>query len=529
VDIDRVRAIAHVCLDTLETSKARLNDLNVYPVPDGDTGTNMTATLRAVVGAIDLSEARSIAALGEEATRAALRGASGNSGVILSQIVRGFVEGVGSSSTIDGDVLARGLRAAAAAAYRTVPEPVEGTMLTVVREIAEEAESPDVRALPAPAALRRVLEGAELSLARTPQLLPVLQAVGVVDAGGAGLVEILRGLVAGVTGEASHHTLTPTEVADFGALHLEESRFRYCTVYMVEGERLDADVLRMAVQALGDSVLVVGDVRALKVHVHTDDPGAALAIGTGVGTIDAVEISDMRRQAEERDRRLAAGLRRAGSAECGVVAVVCGAGNQSLFASLGAHVVDGGETMNPSTAQILAGIETLAADDVIVLPNNPNVVLGAEQAADLSAKKVSVLPSRSLQAGLAALAEFLPSERPTAENVGRMLEAIAEVATGEVTVASRDVVLDGVAVRESAWLGLVDDKAVRCADAFDEVATGVVDRLLADGRGVLTILTGQGVPDLESLLGHIAAGYPRVEVDVHDGGQPHYPLLLLAQ
>jgi dihydroxyacetone kinase-like predicted kinase len=275
---------------------------------------------------------------------------------------------------------------------------------------------------------------------------------------------------------------------------------------------------------------VVGDSSALKIHVHTDEPGKALAFGTAVGTIEGVEIANMHKQAEERTERILEAVPDASLIlETGVVAVVPGAGNRRLFESYGAtRVIEGGQTMNPSTADIVAAIESTPATEVLVLPNNSNVILSAEQAAKLTDKPVRVIPSRSVPAGLAAIVRYLPS-LDAAQNEAAMLEALGQVATGEVTLASRDVELDGVEVRKGAWLGLADGAAVVSSPDFEEVAFAVADRLLVDGREVLTLLTGEEAQDLEGFLRRVREHYPDVELDVHPGGQPHYPLLLSAE
>jgi DAK2 domain fusion protein YloV len=321
-----------------------------------------------------------------------------------------------------------------------------------------------------------------------------------------------------------------SEELGFEAVHQELSRFRYCTVFLVEGEALDAEGLESALERLGDSLLVVGDDTALKVHVHTDDPGAALSLGTARGTIGGVEIANMHEQTVERSERILETLPGdVPTLESGVVAVVPGAGNRRLFESYGAtRVIEGGQSMNPSTADILAAIEATPATEVLVLPNNKNVILSAEQAAELAGKPVRVIPSRSVPAGLAALVRYLPTSSGE-ENEAAMLDALAQVATGEVTVASRDVDLDGVAVRKGAFLGLADGRAVASGDDFEEVAAEVVERLLGDGRELLTVLTGAEAPPLEPLLERVQAAHPDVELDVQEGGQPHYPLLLSAE
>jgi uncharacterized protein len=529
VNRERARELTGAMLRNLEAHRQRIDDLNVYPVPDGDTGTNLTLTVRSIVEALERFTEDDHEAIAKEIAHAALLGARGNSGVIFSQILRGFTEVLAEQDEVDSALLARAFRRASDAAYRAVRNPVEGTMLTVARELAEEAELPEVVALPVPELLARVVARGERAVARTPEQLPVLAEAGVVDAGGAGLVEIVRGLAAGVSGEEL--PAAPVAAAEVApdAIHLELSRYRYCATFVVEGEELDGDAIERELEALGDSLLVVGDPSALKVHLHTDDPGAALALATRIGVVEGVEIANMHRQTVEREQRLGAGLRHLPTLETGLVAVAPGEGNRRLFESYGAtRVIEGGQTMNPPISDIVAAIDATPATDVIVLPNNDNVLLAAEQAVAHATKPARVVPSRSVQAGVAAIVRYLPSTG-VEENERAMLEALGEVATGELTVASRDVELDGVSVRKGAWLGLAEGAAVASGDDFDGVAEAVVDRLLTDGRSLLTLLTGAQEPSVDSLVARIEAGHPGVEIDVHRGGQPHYPLLLSAE
>ncbi len=522
----RVQELARGALAAMESSRGRIDDLNVYPVPDGDTGTNLLLTVRAVVEAIEASEAEDAAQLAREVTRAALMGARGNSGVILSQIIRGAAEVIGEADDASPPTLARALRSASDAAYRAVRQPVEGTMLTAIRELAEEAESrasvEDVDVF-----LAAVIRRGEDCVARTREMLDVLREAGVVDAGAAGLVEILRGIAATAAGEELPEPPAYEEVG-IEAAHQELSRYRYCTGFVIEGDDLDAEAVEAQLEALGDSLLVVGDRNALKVHVHTDEPGVALSVGVAVGIVGRVEVANMHAQTEEREERILHAVPDLVDESTVVVAVSTGSGNARLFESFGARVVDGGRTMNPSSGAILQAVEAAPAQEVIVLPNNKNVIMAAEQAADHAAKTVRVLPTRSLQEGLAALVAFDPT-RSAEENLAEMEESLAEVATGAVTIASRDVRLDGVEVREGAWLGLADGEAVAGGDSFDEVAEAVVARLLSRPRGVLTLLTGEEPPPLDALLAAVEAQHPGLELEVHDGGQPHYPLLLSAE
>jgi uncharacterized protein len=528
-DVDRVRTLVGAALASLEASRARIDDLNVYPFPDGDTGTNMALTVRALLDALEDTEDAARPVLAHAVTRATLMGARGNSGVILSQIVRGAAEALGGEKEVTAQAVARALRAASDTAYRGVRTPVEGTMLTVVREMAEAAEERASAEPPLPELLRAVLERGEDALARTPTMLDVLRDAGVVDAGGAGLVELVRGLAADVAGEA----LPPPPAATMlglEAVHRDLSRYRYCTTFVVEGAGLDREALERSIGELGDSLLVVGDESALRVHVHTDDPGAALSIGTARGSLAGVEIADMHAQTAQREQRLAP---RAPETEAtrrtDVVAVVAGEGNRRLYASLGATMlVEGGQSMNPSTADLVKAVAGTGAPEVVLLPNNGNVIMSAEQAASLAAKPVHVVPARSIQAGLAALVAYDP-QRTGDENLTAMHEAVEAVATAAVTVASRDVDLDGRKVSKGDYLGLLEDEPVVGGPAFDDVAAAVVEAMLADPHDVLTLLTGAEEPKLDALLRLVEERHPEIEVDVQAGGQPHYPLLISAE
>jgi uncharacterized protein len=518
-DLESVRLLIRGAVGAIERSRQRIDDLNVYPVPDGDTGTNMLLTVRGIAEALDGTTTTDRETLAHDVTRAALLSARGNSGVILSQIVRGAAEELAAARTIDSPAIARVLRAAADAAYRSLREPVEGTILTVIRELAEEAEARASSTDP-DELLDDLLRRGEEAVARTQEQLDVLREAGVVDAGAAGLVEILRGITAAIRGEELPE---PAPVAELPqqAVHQELSRFRFCTTFVIEGEELDADQIERELAELGDSLLVVGDRSALKAHVHTDDPDAALAIGATAGTVEAVEIADMHRQTAEREARL--------THATAVVAVVAGAGNRRLFESLGAsEVVEGGQTMNPPTADLVAAVEDTNANEVVLLPNNSNVILAAEQAATLATRPVQVVPTRSLQAGLAALVAFNP-ERSAEENADEMNQAIEGVATGEVTTASRDAQVDGLTVRKGEFLGLLGERAVAAGPSFAEVARAVAERLLQEPREVLTLLSGDGAPELNGLVDELQRRHPDLEIDLHEGGQPHYQLLLSAE
>jgi DAK2 domain fusion protein YloV len=511
----RMHELVEGARNSIEAHRRRIDDLNVYPVPDGDTGTNLTLTVRAIDEALKKDGPDDRAGLAHEISRAALMGARGNSGVILSQIIRGATDSLAVS-----DDLAKAFRSASDAAYRAVKKPVEGTMLTAIRAMADAAERK--------ADLASILAAGDATVAKTREMLPVLKEAGVVDAGAAGLVEIVRGVQAALTGEVLPDPPELEEELGIDAIHQELSRFRYCTVFVIEGEGLDSDALEEELEQFGDSLLVVGDSTALKIHVHTDDPGRALTLGVARGVVEGVEIANMHAQTQEREARLLHAVPDADAAKCAVVAVAAGDGNRALFESGGASVVDGGRTMNPSTADLVAAIEAAPSSEVIVLPNNGNVIMSAEAAAENSSKTVRVVPTRSLQAGLSALIAF-DSTRSAKDNVAPMTEAVAAVATGAITIASRDIQLNGVSVQKGKWLGLANGEPVAGGESFDEVFHAVLAQLLAEPRGILTLLTGEDPPSLETLLSELETEHPELELDVHEGGQPNYPLLLAAE
>jgi uncharacterized protein len=534
-DREAVEKLVDAALASLEANRRRIDDLNVYPVPDGDTGTNLTMTVRAVADAVDHTSAASRQSLARDVARGALMGARGNSGVIFSQIVRGAADVLGETETdtIDAEETARALRGAADAAYRAVRRPVEGTMLSVIRELAEEAEAQAPMHPAVAQLLVELVRRGEEAVARTPEQLQVLRDAGVVDAGGAGLLELVRGVAAAVSGEPLPEPPPAEEHLGFEAIHQELSRYRYCTVFLIEGKGLEREELEAELEQFGDSLLVVGDESAIKIHVHTDDPGAALSLGTQVGAIDRIEIANMHEQTYQREERLLAAVPDLPPATSGVVAVVAGEGNRRLFESLAENIgpiriVEGGQTMNPSTADLLRAVQSLDAEEAVILPNNSNVVLAAEHAAANADRTVEVVPVDSIPGGLAAMVAF-DGARTAAENAAEMRAAVEAVATGEVTIASRDVQLNGLAIRKGDWLGLADGEPVAGGGDFDDVTYAVVERLLSGPKELLTLLVGKDDMPLEPLLARIAAGHPSVEIDVQQGGQPHYHLLLSAE
>ena len=541
--IVRFRAVVEAGLAALEGRREEINDLNVFPVADGDTGDNMVLTLRAVLQELDrlatASEERTIDDIGREeivasVARAALLGARGNSGVILSQLIRGAAEELASrpGELVDPVLIGAALARAADQAYGSVREPAEGTILTVVREMAvrvaselahmsdgrlrSDADADQQDALIAEV-IERALEAGQDSVTRGPDLLPVLREAGVVDAGGYGLTVLLAGIIGALRG-------TPAPVVEHHAAarvtHPQHfsSTYRYCTNFAVTGSDLDQRTYVRGLEEIGDSVLVVGDQTTLKVHVHTDDPDRATALFAGAGEVSHLDVADMREQMRARSERLAAEQ----SARTGALAVTSGEGMARLFESFGVRSLDGGPTLNPSTYELLAAIHAIPAEEVVVLPNSPNVILAAERAAALSDKVVSVVASRSPQAGLAAAVALGPS-RTVEENATAMARALERVRTGAVAAAARD---DSQGrFRQGDAIGFVEDELVVWGKPR-EALRGVLERLAA-GAELITCLRGADAPLADDVVQALAQG--DVEFEVSDGGQQSYWWLLSAE
>jgi DAK2 domain fusion protein YloV len=550
--IERFRKVVASACAQLEARRQEVNDLNVFPVADGDTGDNMVQTLRAVMQELDRLNGQSVDEIGRDeivnaVARAALLGARGNSGVILSQVVRGAAEELSSrpGELVDPVLVSAAMARAADAAYSSVRDPAEGTMITVVREMAHRLATelarmsmprlrPDATAAEQDAALAEVVEkalaAAQESVERGPELLPVLREHGVVDAGGYGVTLVVAGVLAGLRGEQAdlpeiaHHeaTLSPHGPQD------EPSEFRYCTNFVVSGSDLAAGRSFVPpLEELGDSVLVVGDRTTLRVHVHSDDPDRAVALFDGLGTVERLDVADMHEQQEQRTARLGAHADGVPLAlvKCGVVAVAAGEGMKRLYRELGATVVEGGSSLNPSTFELLAGIHGVPADEVIVLPNSSNVIMAADRAAELSEKTVAVVESRWPQAGLACLVEH-NAEVSAEENAMRLSAALAEIRVGAVAPAARDDKQNRF--RAGDAVGFVAEEIFAWGETGETLAA-VIERL-AEGAEVVTCIAGEGAPLGAEEIGTISRrAAPHVEVESLDGGQAHYWWLIAAE
>ena len=536
----RFRRVVAASLAELESRRQEVNDLNVFPVADGDTGDNMAMTLRAVMDELNVMNGQPLDDVGREevvsaVARAALLGARGNSGVILSQIVRGAAEELASrpGELVDPVLVAAAFARAADAAYASVRNPAEGTMLSAVRamahRVARDIAHMDTRRLGPDATaeeqdaliadvLERALDAAQEAVEKGPEQLAVLKEAGVVDAGAYGLTVIVAGVVAALRGQQQIELAHHEPARAIHATQHESSTYRYCTNFAVTGVEADGQSFVPALERLGDSVLVVGDARALRVHVHTDSPDDAVALFAEHGEVSRLEASDMREQVADRNARLAAGP----AATCAVVAVATGEGMHALYRELGVEVLEGGPTMNPSTAELLAAIEAADGREVLVLPNSPNVIMAAEEAAKLAERTVRVVPTRAQQEGLAALLAFDPGA-DAAANAEAVEAARGELAVGGVAEAAKDDPDGRFAVGDA--VGYRGDELVAWGDPADTLRATLAS--LADGAELVTCIAGDGAP-----LGEdgVAAAVPGdVELDYHDGGQPAWWWLLCAE
>jgi uncharacterized protein len=537
----RFRRVVAASLAELESRRGEVNDLNVFPVADGDTGDNMAMTMRAVLDALDALDGEPLDRIGREevvtaVARAALLGARGNSGVILSQIVRGAAEELASrpGELVDPVLVAAAFARAADAAYGSVRNPAEGTMLSAVRAMAHRVAhdiahmektrlgpdaTPEEQDALIADVLERALEAAKEAVERGPDQLAVLKEAGVVDAGAYGLTVIVAGVVAALRGrqhiELAHHAAARA----VHATQHESSTYRYCTNFAVTGAARAGRDFVGSLERIGDSVLVVGDESALRVHVHTDAPDDAVALFSEHGEVSRLEVADMREQVAERNARLA---ERETEVACAVVAVATGAGMRALYEELGVHVLEGGPTMNPSTRELLGAIEQVAGVEVLVLPNSPNVIMAAEEAGKLADRPVRVVPTRAPQEGLAALIAF-DARADARTNAEALIETIGSLAIGGVAAAAKDDPEGRFSIGDA--IGYRGDDLVAWGDPSETL--GKTLAALADGSELVTCIAGEAAPlDQDGVAAALPDG---LELDYHDGGQPAWWWLLCVE
>ncbi|HHX51247.1 MAG TPA: DAK2 domain-containing protein [Clostridia bacterium] len=531
LEVGQLRRAFQEATTILEENKSFVDSLNVFPVPDGDTGTNMHLTMTAAVREMDKTVTEEAPVLLKALANGALMGARGNSGVILSQLLRGFSQ-IGARS-LDALTLAEALQKAVEIAYRSVIKPVEGTILTVARSVAKGALEKTKASDDCLQVLEAALEAGEKALGKTPQMLPVLAEAGVVDAGGQGLIFILQGMIKSFYPDFQE--VRPREVVNamldvipaggevFASSPLE---FKYCTELIIKGQEMPGEALKQQLMDLGDSLLVVGEKDLLKVHIHTNHPGRVLELCANLGTMHDIKIDNMEDQHRE-ETVIAQGPMVRNSKSMGVVAVTTGKGLEDILKSLGVDViVPGGQTMNPSTQDLLVGIKQSGAERVLILPNNKNIILAAEQAQKLASEQglqVAVIPSKNFAQALAAMLVYNP-EKGLEDNQQKMTEALTTIKSGEMTYAVRDSQLNGLSISKGEILGLAEGQIVTKGSSDGEVALELLGNLGAAQGELLSIFFGEDVSaeNAASLMKMIEERFPSLEMEVHEGGQPLY-------
>lgn len=534
IDGQELKDMLATATSWLEKSASDIDALNVFPVPDGDTGTNMLLTMRS-----SIEEASHVAdfrasAVAEAIAKGALMGARGNSGVILSQIWRGFAKGLQKRESITGKDLAVALKEASVMAYKGISNPVEGTILTVTKDAAEAAQA---QARDSKCDLISVMENAvgaaSESVANTPRLLPVLKQAGVVDAGGQGLYTILEGALRYLSGEVEQMQFRkPKMIASnipqpvrVTRMAQDEVPYGYCTEFMLKGDKLKPDTIRTRLNKKGQSLIVVGDDSTVRVHVHTLDPGDVIHYAAGLGTMHQVSIRNMDEQYQD---FLQMQKERAPSVDIATVAVVAGDGLSDVFTSLGATaIVQGGQTMNPSTKDLLQAVKSVVSDKVIILTNNRNVVLTAGQVQSLSDKKVEVVPTRTIPEGIAALLAF-DYEADFATNVKLMNEAKSRVKTIEITRAVRSTNLSGLNIKKKQSIGLLDGELLGAGKDTADVLSKMLAKLDLRKAEIITMYYGADTKatEAEEISASVREEYPRLQIEVVRGGQPHYDYII---
>ncbi|AMM92421.1 hypothetical protein UP17_07570 [Peribacillus simplex] len=531
----------------LAANAQMVDALNVFPVPDGDTGTNMNLSMTSGAKEVQNNVQEHIGKVGTSLSRGLLMGARGNSGVILSQLFRGFAKAIEHKSEINSEEFAQAFEAGVQTAYKAVMKPVEGTILTVAKDAAKQAVSSAANHQDLIQVMEEIVTEANASLKRTPDLLPVLKEVGVVDSGGQGLVFVYEGFLAVLKGEAlpvrsangpsmddminaEHHMNVQ------GHMNTEDILYGYCTEFMVrlESEKLanksfDEEKFRNDLSEYGDSLLVISDDEVVKVHIHSEQPGTCLNYGQQYGSLIKLKIDNMREQhtAIVGESNTSLQTKPSTKEKYGVVSVAMGAGISELFKSIGAKsVIEGGQTMNPSTEDIVKAVEEAYADHVIILPNNKNIIMAANQAADVLGDHVTVIPTKTVPQGMAALLAFNPS-LDAEENKKAMIEALSHVKTGQITYAVRDTSIDGLAIETGDFMGIAEGTIKVKDKDMTQAAKDLLSDMIDEESEILTILYGEDATaeDVEGLVAFCNENFEDVEVEVHNGKQPLYSFI----
>ena len=538
IDGNKLKNMLESAALMLEDNKEEVNSLNVFPVPDGDTGTNMLLTIKSALKQGLLVSENSASKVALAASQGSLMGARGNSGVILSQLFIGLASGIGENAEVDSKIMAEALKKASDTAYKAVMKPTEGTILTVARECGERAmEIYHLHEDPSDL-LDEVIKHGNDVLKKTPEMLPVLKQAGVVDAGGKGLLYILSGALKALRGEVivtrqKAEAVTPVKEVPKRREHIEtdDIKFGYCTEFMINTTKGDTEAFRDELSVFGDSLLVVGGDGLIKVHVHTNNPGQVLEKALLLGELSDIKIDNMRYQHEEvllKDElnviRESSTIQPEEESKYSVVAISIGEGIDSLFKDLNVDVlVSGGQTMNPSTEDILSAIDKTSGENVIILPNNSNIILAAEQAKTLSDRSIIVIPTKTIPQGIAALLAMDPDKAP-AENEATMCEAIKKVVTGQVTFAVRDTEFNGTQINKDDIIGLSDKEILSAGTDVNIASKELIDKLMDEDMSIITIMYGEDISenDANELAGILEESYPELDIEVIHGGQPLY-------
>lgn len=518
--------------NNLQNNKELVDKLNVFPVPDGDTGTNMSLTIASAIKELNKVSDEDITSIGKSIAKGSLMGARGNSGVILSQIIRGFAKGIENKNELTSEDLANAFKLGSDTAYKAVIKPIEGTILTVVRESADFAINNVKKDQNVIEFLESIIYEANLSLERTPELLPALKNAGVVDSGGKGLIIFYEGMLESLKGnfidrDNNVDTKESVEVNTMEYIDSADIKFGYCTEFILETDKITPEKIRDLMLPLGDSLAVVGDEGIIKVHVHTNEPGTAIQKALEYGQLVAVKIENMRLQHEnllvdnqapqiEEEK------------EYSIIATSVGEGLNTLFKDLRVdHIIEGGQTMNPSTQDFLDAINKINARNIIIFPNNSNIIMSANQAKELSEKNIVVIPTKTIPQCVSALINF-DEELTIEENEQVMLDAIQQVGSGQITYAVRNTNMDGIEIKEGNYIGISNGKMSSASEKIDEVVLETLSKLIKNESYLITLYYGQDIKedDAEELRDKIASVYEEVDVEIIYGGQPVYYYLL---
>ena len=543
------QAMVQAGAERLDKNAEYVNSLNVFPVPDGDTGTNMNLSMTSGAEAVSSSLSESVGELAQVLSKGLLMGARGNSGVILSQLFRGFSKQIPDVVELNAQDLAAAFTHGVETAYKAVMKPVEGTILTVSREAAKAGEKKAKETDDCVEVMEAVVKGAKKSLDRTPDLLPVLKEVGVVDSGGQGLLFIYEGFLEVLSGKVVENPVYQPNAAQMtemvnaehhrsvaGHVATEDITFGYCTEIMVkigEGETVDSefdyDTFRNYLNELGDSLLVVADDEIIKVHVHTERPGEVMNYGQKFGSLVKIKVDNMRLQHDTilENEKAAPVSEKQPAKPFGVIAIAAGEGVQELFRSLGAnYIISGGQTMNPSTEDILKAIDEVNAENVVILPNNKNIFMAADQAAEVSDIPVAVVPSKTISQGMTAMLGY-NDQLSLDDNKEAMIAMLDEVKSGQVTTAVRDTTIDGIEIKEGHYIGMLEGKIVVCQSELVATSISTLEKMIDEDSEIVTIIIGEdgNAEDAEALEAAILNIDSDLEVEIHEGGQPVYPYL----